>query len=202
MTHWTPQTQASEDKCIAPFYAQDERIQGIRASHWWSGSCTHDYGSVTIAATTGPLRPGAEERASAFSRADEVMTPAYYAVTLADHGVRVEVTGTARAGILRFTFLRGGEASLLVHANRKTQAAIPGGLARVDAARRHDRGLEPGPADLRRERQAGRLLRPRRRPGRGSLRRGGDLGRRRSARGRRRSRRARATSSAGTRASA
>ena len=63
------------------------------------------------------------------------MTPAYYAVTLADHGVRVEVTGTARAGILRFTFLRGGEASLLVHANRKTQGAIPGGLARVDAAR-------------------------------------------------------------------
>ena len=32
MAHWTPQTQASEDKCIAPFYAQDERIQGIRES--------------------------------------------------------------------------------------------------------------------------------------------------------------------------
>ena len=135
MTHWTPQTQASEDKCVSPFYAQDERIQGIRASHWWSGSCTHDYGSVTIAAIVGPLRPGAEERGSAFSRPEEVMTPAYYAVTLADHGVRVEVTGTARAGVLRFTFLRGGEASLLVHANRKTQGAIPGGLARVDAAR-------------------------------------------------------------------
>ena len=135
MTHWTPQTQASEDKCVSPFYAQDERIQGIRASHWWSGSCTHDYGSVTIAAIAGPLRPGAQERGSAFSRSEEVMTPAYYAVTLTDHGVRVEVTGTARAGVLRFTFLRGGEASLLVHANRKTQGAIPGGLARVDAAR-------------------------------------------------------------------
>lgn len=136
MTHWTPQTQASEDKCTAPFYAQDERIQGIRASHWWGGSCTHDYGSVTIAVMTGPLRPGAEERASAFARQDEVMTPAYCAVTLPDHGVRVEVTGTARAGVLRFTFLRGGEASLLVHANRKTQGAIPGSVARVDAARR------------------------------------------------------------------
>lgn len=50
MTHWTPQTQPSEDKCVSPFYAQDERIHGIRASHWWSGSCTQDYGSVTIAA--------------------------------------------------------------------------------------------------------------------------------------------------------
>jgi len=135
MTHWTPQTQVSEDKCVSPFYSQDERIQGIRASHWWSGSCTHDYGSVTIAAIAGPLRLGAEERGSAFSRQQEVMTPAYYAVTLADHGVRVEVTGTARAAVLRFTFRRGGEASLLVHANRKTQGAIPGGLARVDAAR-------------------------------------------------------------------
>lgn len=136
MTHWTPQTEVSEDKCVAPFYAQDERIQGIRASHWWSGSCTHDYGSATIAAIVGPLRTGPEERASSFSRKDEVMSPAYYAVTLPDHGVRVEVAGTARAAVLRFTFLRGGEVSLLVHANRKTREAIPGGLARVDAARR------------------------------------------------------------------
>jgi len=136
MTHWTPQTQASEDKCVAPFYAQDERIQGIRASHWWSGSCTHDYGSVTIAAVAGPLRLGAEERASRFSRADEVMTPACYAATLSDPDVRVEVTGSARAGILRFTFRRGGEAAILVHANRKTQGAIPGGLVRVRPDRR------------------------------------------------------------------
>jgi predicted alpha-1,2-mannosidase len=136
MTHWTPQTQASEDKCVAPYYAQDERLQGIRASHWWSGSCTHDYGSVTVAAVTGPLRLGAGERGSAFPRGDEVMTPAYYAATLADHGVRVEVTGTARAGVLRFTFLREGEAAILVHANRKTQGAVPGGVAQVDGEAR------------------------------------------------------------------
>ncbi|HEX9186637.1 MAG TPA: GH92 family glycosyl hydrolase [Vicinamibacteria bacterium] len=134
MTHWTPQTQASEDKCVSPYYAQDERLQGIRASHFWSGSCTQDYGSATLAAVTGPLRLGAAERASPFARADEVMTPAYYAATLADHGVRLEVTGTARAGILRFTFLREGEAAILVHANRKSQGALAGGLVRVDAS--------------------------------------------------------------------
>lgn len=136
MTHWTPQTQASEDKCIAPYYAQDTRIQGFRASHWWSGSCTHDFGSATVAVTAGPLRVGAEERASAFSRADEVMTPAYYAVTLADHLVRVEMTGTARAGILRMTFLRGGDATILLTANRKTKDAVAGGSARADAGLR------------------------------------------------------------------
>jgi predicted alpha-1,2-mannosidase len=132
MTHWTPQTQASEDKCIAPFYAQDTRIQGFRASHWWSGSCTQDYGSATLAVTTGPLRVGAEERSSSFSRKGEVMSPAYYAVTLDDHGVRVETTGTSRAGVLRMTFLRGGEATILLGANRKTQGAVAGGAARVN----------------------------------------------------------------------
>ena len=201
MTHWTPQTQASEDKCVSPFYAQDERIQGIRASHWWSGSCTHDYGSVTIAAIAGPLRPGAEERASSFSRAEEVMTPAYYAVTLADHGVRVEVTGTARAGVLRFTFLRGGEASLLVHANRKTQGAVPGGLARVDAARGTIAVSNPVQRIYAGSGRPGRVLRPPGRPGRGPLRRGGDVGRDRSARRERPSNRARATSSGPTPAS-
>jgi hypothetical protein len=33
MTHWTPQTQPNEDKCVSPLYAQDERIHGIRAGH-------------------------------------------------------------------------------------------------------------------------------------------------------------------------
>ena len=136
MTHWTPQTQASEDKCISPFYSQDTRIQGFRGSHFWSGSCTHDYGSATVAVTTGPLRVGAEERSSAFSREGEVMTPAYYAVTLDDHGVKVEMTGTARAGMLRVTFLRGGDATILLGANRKTQGNVPGGVARVDGAQR------------------------------------------------------------------
>ena len=141
MTHWTPQTQASEDKCVAPFYAQDERLQGIRASHWWSGSCTHDYGSATISVVVGEggdRGEGLEEmaRGSSFSRAEETMSPAYYAVTLPDHGVRMEVTGTARAGLLRVTLLRAGEARVFVGANRKTQGAIPGGGVRVDAAAR------------------------------------------------------------------
>ena len=48
MTHWTVETQRSTYKCIPPFYATDRAITGIRVSHWLSGSCTQDYGSVTI----------------------------------------------------------------------------------------------------------------------------------------------------------
>src|SRR4051812_29944561 len=48
MTHWTPQTRAGEIKCVAPYYFPDKRIQGLRATHFLSGSCVPDYGSVTL----------------------------------------------------------------------------------------------------------------------------------------------------------
>src|SRR5580704_9240198 len=48
MTDWTPQTRAGESKCVAPYYAGDTRIQGFRGSHFMSGSCTGDYGSITL----------------------------------------------------------------------------------------------------------------------------------------------------------
>ena len=55
MTQWTPQTRDGEQKCIAPYYFADNRIQGFRGSHFMSGSCTQDYGSVTLMPTMGPL---------------------------------------------------------------------------------------------------------------------------------------------------
>ncbi len=64
MTQWTPQTKATEQKCLSPYYYQDDSIQGFRASRWMSGSCTQDYGSVTLMATTGELQTGAAGRAS------------------------------------------------------------------------------------------------------------------------------------------
>src|SRR6266568_8170205 len=47
MTQWTPETREGEAKCIAPYYAEDTRIHGFRGSHFLSGSCTQDYGSMT-----------------------------------------------------------------------------------------------------------------------------------------------------------
>ena len=55
MTHWTPQTRATENKCIAPYYYRDSLFQGFRGSHWLSGSCTQDYGSVTIMPVSGSI---------------------------------------------------------------------------------------------------------------------------------------------------
>ncbi len=48
MTQWTPETRTTELKCISPYYYNDRYITGFRGSHWMSGSCTQDYGSMTL----------------------------------------------------------------------------------------------------------------------------------------------------------
>ena len=117
MTQWTPQTREGNVKCVAPYYYADTRIQGFRGSHFLSGSCTQDYGSVSIMAETGQLKLGAIERASAFSRETEVATPYKYAVRLADYGIDAEMTGTTRSGLMGFRFKNGGNSWLLVECN-------------------------------------------------------------------------------------
>jgi len=56
-----------------PYYYEDSKIQGFRASHWMSGSCTQDYGSVTIMPIAGKVIVDQEKRASAFYRDEEIM---------------------------------------------------------------------------------------------------------------------------------
>src|SRR5690606_1527177 len=97
MTHLTPQTRNSAEKCVSPYYHQDRRLQGIRASHWMSGSCTQDYGSFTLMPVVGRLRVDPEQRDQSFSHQREEATPAYYSVRLEETGTRIAATATARA---------------------------------------------------------------------------------------------------------
>jgi predicted alpha-1,2-mannosidase len=117
MTHWTPQTRATERKCLSPYYYEETRIQGFRGSHWMSGSCTQDYGSVTIMPMSGTLKTGAEARASAFDHKNEKASPAYYSVKLDDYQITAELTGTSHAGFLRFTYGQGNESYLVIEPN-------------------------------------------------------------------------------------
>lgn len=117
MNFWTPQTRDSEEKCIAPYYYRDSLFQGFRNSHWIVGGCTQDYGSMTLMPLSGTLRCQAGERATRFSHADEVATPAYYAVSLPDEGIRAELTARSRSAIFRFTYRQAGKAYLVVTPN-------------------------------------------------------------------------------------
>jgi predicted alpha-1,2-mannosidase len=117
LTHWTPQTRATENKCISPYYYQDQQMQGFRGSHWMSGSCTQDYGSVTIMPMTGPLKTDPAERASTFSHSREKASPASYSVHLDTYRIQAQLAATTRAGILRFAFPSAPEAYIVVEPN-------------------------------------------------------------------------------------
>ena len=103
MNFWTPQTRATERKCVAPFYYNDTLFQGFRNSHWLVGGCTQDYGSFTLMAMTGTLRTQPEQRATRFSHDYEVSHPYYYAASLPDEGLCAEMTATSRAAIFRYS---------------------------------------------------------------------------------------------------
>lgn len=139
MTQWTPQTRDGELKCIAPYYFADTKIQGFRGSHFLSGSCTQDYGSVTVMPISGNLRLGAQERASLFSHAQEETSADRYAVTLNDYQIRAELTGASHSGFMRFVFGRQGRAWILVQSNSR-----PGdGAVTIDAKRGEIYGFNP-----------------------------------------------------------
>lgn len=139
MTQWTPQTREGERKCIAPYYFVDRRIQGFRGSHYLSGSCTQDYGSVTLMPGSGKLKLQPVARSSSFNRASEKATPYSYSVLLADYDVHVSITGTSHAGLLRFQFNRGGKNWVVVQNNaRQGEGSIA-----FDAIRNEISGYNP-----------------------------------------------------------
>ncbi len=122
--------QLSPDTLIADFkhsYAhaagyryEDQTIQGFSHTHF-SGAGHSDLGDVSLMPIAGEVRldpgdaamPGSGYR-SAFNHRSEVAQPGYYAVTLADYGVRAELTATPRVGVHRYGFPAGRPAHVLL----------------------------------------------------------------------------------------
>ncbi len=123
-TSWTPQTQATERKCIAPYYYRDSLWQGFRASHWLVGGCTQDYGSFTLQPMMGQLRLKADDRAVAFSHRDEVAHPYYYGLSLPSQQLRAEITARSHSAIFRFTANEGGTMHIVVEPNSDEREAF------------------------------------------------------------------------------
>lgn len=136
---WTPQTRDTEKKCVAPFYYADSLWQGMRNSHWIVGGCTQDYGSFTIAALGGPLRTAPGSRATRFSHEGEVSHPHYYAVSLPDEHLRVELTASAHGAIMRVTPDRDGPVHIVFQPNSDEGE----GGATIDPSRRCVYGYNP-----------------------------------------------------------
>ena len=138
-TFWTPQTQDTERKCIAPYYYQDTLFQGIRASHWLVGGCTQDYGSFTVGVFSAGVGFAGTKTSTPFSHADEISHPYYYAVTLPHEHLFLELTGLSHAAIMRITPLKDGPVELQLRANSDEEQ---GGVV-VDTQRRQAYGFNP-----------------------------------------------------------
>ncbi|WP_240922185.1 GH92 family glycosyl hydrolase [Oleiagrimonas sp. C23AA] len=107
-------------KWAAGYRYDDPTIRGFSHTHF-SGSGHSDLGDVLLMPIGGkvhldagePSKPGSGYR-SRFSHSTETAQPGYYAVTLPDNHVRVELTAGARVGWHRYTFEKGEPAHVLL----------------------------------------------------------------------------------------
>ncbi|HJR61581.1 MAG TPA: GH92 family glycosyl hydrolase [Vicinamibacterales bacterium] len=105
------------DGCSGYHYS-DSRIFGFSHTHL-SGTGIPDYTDVLIMPATGEVRlnngaDGTPGYSSSFSHAEEVARPGYYAVTLRDHDIRVELTTTLRVGMHRYALPKGQPAHVVL----------------------------------------------------------------------------------------
>jgi len=139
MTHFSPQTRATEEKCLPPYYYADSLFQGIRATHWMSGSCTQDYGSFTLMPRVGELQWNPQERALPFSHEQETASPDCYRLAFPEHDFSLQVTASERCGLMEVDF--GGNASgwFIIEPNSDEGEAY----LRIDAAAGKIYGYNP-----------------------------------------------------------
>ncbi len=140
MTQWTPQTRATETKCIAPYYFADSRIQGFRGTHFLSGSCAQDYGSFTLMPLVSDAALDPAGRASAFSHDTEHAHPYRYSVDLADSRIHAEITGSLRSGMMQFRYPSEQKLGWIAVDDN---VRLGSGTVRIDAARGEIVGENP-----------------------------------------------------------
>jgi predicted alpha-1,2-mannosidase len=114
MVKLSPDTNAGAGSIDAYDYDND-RIEGFSHTHLEGpGGSSSGYSQILITAMTGVAGIVEERYSSAFAHDTEVAAPGYYAVTLADYGVRAELTATRRCGLHRYTFDAAADAHVIV----------------------------------------------------------------------------------------
>ncbi|SEA20188.1 alpha-1,2-mannosidase, putative [Arachidicoccus rhizosphaerae] len=113
MTQFTAQTNWSENKCIPPYLYKSAVFRGFRASHWLSGSCTQDYGSMAILPVVGAIRDSSDLR---LDHGLETATPYEYAISFPGK-YRARITASLRSAILEITMLTTDTLQLICKTN-------------------------------------------------------------------------------------
>lgn len=141
MTQWTPQTQPTEKKCVAPFYFGTTYIQGFRATHWLSGSCTQDYGSFTVFPMSfdNQYRFMPNQRNTYYLMNNDTLSPAYLTTIFPETGILSEVTATKRSGFFRFSWIDATDPTIIFDINSDEGE----GYIKIDTVKQEVIGYNP-----------------------------------------------------------
>lgn len=127
----------------AGYWYPDTFMYGISHNHL-HGTGAPDYGNILVTPTVGMTADKTSKKRffQPFTHEDEVATPGYYAVTLTDPAVRVEVTATTRCAHHRVRFVDAPERGVIVlnAAASMLDGHSRGGEVTVDAEGRAVRG--------------------------------------------------------------
>ncbi len=114
MVKLSPDNEAKLGSDSAGYEYSIENISGFSHIHSWT------MGGLLTMPTTGELKiiPGPQDDPdkdyrSRVSHDTETASAGYYAVTLADYGIKAELTSTTRAGFQRYTFPKADKARIL-----------------------------------------------------------------------------------------
>jgi predicted alpha-1,2-mannosidase len=112
------------------YHADDDRIRAFSHAHL-HGTGVTDMGAVGFMPFRGTLDAGRLSAGleSGFDKASEASRPGYYAATLTDHQVRVELTATEVAAVHRYSFPDGVEPGVLTLAMDLSHTILPGSIA-------------------------------------------------------------------------
>ena len=124
MVQLSPDTQIrpfkQSYKWAAGYRYEDTTILGFSHTHF-SGAGHSDLGDVLLQPISGDVRlePGEIDKPnsgyrSRFDHRSEEAHPGYYAVTLADYGIRAELSATTHVGVHRYSFPSGKPAHVLL----------------------------------------------------------------------------------------
>lgn len=97
------------------YHYDDTIILGFSHLHF-HGTGAPGYGNLLFMPVPGftPARTRPQNYRSPFAKADEVATPGYYAVRLANGDIQAELTTTGRTGHHRYTFGAGSEGAAVI----------------------------------------------------------------------------------------
>ena len=110
MVQFSPDTHLIGWDASSGYHATDSTIYVFSLTHL-SGTGVGDLGDVAVLPYSGAdsLKPVAR-----FAKKDEQASPGYYAVELANFGIRTELTSTERVGLLRATYSDSTDRKLLL----------------------------------------------------------------------------------------